>query len=48
MYEMIYSNGALLSAGRIQAAEFINQGRAYRAVYFQQDEQHRRYYTPKQ
>lgn len=46
VYEMIYSNGALLSAGRIQAAEFINQGRAYRAVYFQKDEQHGDYYTP--
>ena len=46
VYEMIYSNGTLLSAGRIQAAEFINQGRAYRAVYFQKDEQHGDYYTP--
>ena len=39
VYEMIYSNGALLSMGRIPAAEFINQGRAYRAVYFQKDAQ---------
>jgi murein DD-endopeptidase MepM/ murein hydrolase activator NlpD len=46
VYEMIYSNGALLSVGRIQAAEFINQGRAYRAVYFQKDAQHGDYYTP--
>jgi len=46
VYEMIYSNGALLSAGRIQAAEFINQGRAFRAIYFQKDAQHGDYYTP--
>jgi len=40
MYEMIYSNGALVNTGRIQAAEFINQGQTYRAIYFQDD-----YYT---
>ncbi|MDP1997090.1 MAG: peptidoglycan DD-metalloendopeptidase family protein [Gallionella sp.] len=40
MYEMIYSNGTLVNTGRIQAAEFINQGQTYRAVYFQGD-----YYT---
>jgi len=40
MYEMIYSNGTLVNAGRIQAAEFISQGQTYRAVYFQGD-----YYT---
>jgi murein DD-endopeptidase MepM/ murein hydrolase activator NlpD len=46
VYEMIYSNGTLLSAGRIQAAEFVNQGHAYRVVYFQKDAQHGDYYTP--
>ncbi|MDH4285946.1 MAG: peptidoglycan DD-metalloendopeptidase family protein [Gallionella sp.] len=46
VYEMNYSNGTLLSTGRIQAAEFINQGRTYRAVYFQKDAQHGDYYTP--
>ena len=46
VYEMTYSNGALLHTGRIKAAEFINQGRAYRAVYFQSDDQHGDYYTP--
>jgi len=40
MYEMIYSNGALVNTGLIQAAEFINQGQTYRAIYFQGD-----YYT---
>jgi len=46
VYEMTYSNGALVRAGRIQAAEFINQGHSYRAVYFQSDAQHGDYYTP--
>jgi murein DD-endopeptidase MepM/ murein hydrolase activator NlpD len=46
MYEMTYSNGALLHTGRIQAAEFINQGHTYRAVYFQKDAQNGDYYTP--
>jgi len=40
VYEMTYSNGALVNNGHIQAAEFINQGQVYRAVYFQGD-----YYT---
>lgn len=46
MYEMTYSNGALVHAGRIQAAEFVNQGHSYRAVYFQTDAQHGDYFTP--
>jgi murein DD-endopeptidase MepM/ murein hydrolase activator NlpD len=46
VYEMTYGNGSLYRTGRIQAAEFINQGRTYRAVYFHKDEQHGDYYTP--
>ncbi len=46
LYEMTYSNGALLRTGRIQAAEFINQGTAYRAIYFQGNAQRGDYYTP--
>jgi len=46
VYEMSYSNGALVRTGRIQAAEFINQGHTYRAVYFQSDADHGDYYTP--
>ncbi|MBI3222051.1 MAG: M23 family metallopeptidase [Nitrosomonadales bacterium] len=46
VYEMTYSNGELIDAGRIQAAEFINQGHAYRAVYFQGDTPNGDYYTP--
>ncbi|MGO8756251.1 MAG: peptidoglycan DD-metalloendopeptidase family protein [Gallionellaceae bacterium] len=45
-YEMTYSNGEPLRVGRIQAAEFINQGKSYRAVYFQADSKHGDYYTP--
>lgn len=46
VYEMTYSNGALVKAGQIQAAEFINQGQVYRAVRFQSDASHSDYYTP--
>ena len=46
VYEMTYSNGALLHMGRIQAAEFINQGHTYRALYFQKDALHGNYFTP--
>lgn len=46
VYEMTYSNGALLNTGRIQAAELINQGRVYRAVYFEKDAKHGDYFTP--
>lgn len=46
VYEMTYSNGALLNTGRIQAAEFINQGQVYRAIYFEKDAKHGDYYTP--
>lgn len=47
VYEMTYSNGELIDAGRIQAAEFINQGHAYRAIYFKGEGQSTGdYYTP--
>ncbi|MCG6933602.1 MAG: M23 family metallopeptidase [Gallionella sp.] len=46
VYEMTYSNGALLHMGRIQAAEFVNQGQTYRALYFQKDAQQGDYFTP--
>ena len=45
-YEVIYSNGEPVRNGRIQAAEFINQGKTYRVVYFQTDSTHGGYYTP--
>lgn len=46
VYEMSYSNGEPVRTGRIQAAEFINRGKTYRAMYFQADSNHGDYYTP--
>ena len=46
IYEMTYSNGALVDSGRIQAAEFINRGQSYRAVYFSADAKRGDYYSP--
>ncbi|MDO8412380.1 MAG: peptidoglycan DD-metalloendopeptidase family protein [Gallionellaceae bacterium] len=46
VYEMSYSNGEPVQTGRIQAAEFINQGKAYRVVYFQTAPNRGDYYTP--
>ena len=46
VYEMTYSNGEPVRAGRVQAAEFINQGKAYRVVYFQTGANHGDYYNP--
>lgn len=45
-YEVTYSNGEPVRTGRIQAAEFINQGKAYRVVFFQTGSNHGDYYTP--
>jgi murein DD-endopeptidase MepM/ murein hydrolase activator NlpD len=46
VYEMTYSNGEPVRAGRILAAEFINRGKAYSAVYFQTSSGHGDYFTP--
>ena len=46
VYEMDYSNGEPVRAGRIRAAEFINQGQSYRVVYFKADSSYGDYYTP--
>lgn len=46
VYEMDYNNGEPVRAGRIRAAEFINQGVSYRVVYFKADGSHGDYYTP--
>jgi len=46
VYEMTYSNGEAVRSGRILAAEFINQGRAFRAVYFQTTPTAGDYYSP--
>jgi len=46
IYEMTYINGEAARTGRILAAEFINQGRTYRAVYFQTTNLSGDYYSP--
>lgn len=46
VYEVNYSNGEPVRSGRILAAEFINQGHAYRSVYFQTSATTGDYYTP--
>ncbi|MFA6120188.1 MAG: peptidoglycan DD-metalloendopeptidase family protein [Sideroxydans sp.] len=46
IYEMTYINGEAARTGRILAAEFINQGRTYRAVYFQTTSFSGDYYSP--
>ncbi len=46
IYEMNYSNGEATRAGRIQAAEFINQDISHRIVYFQGNGQRGGYFTP--
>ena len=45
VFEMTYSNGEPVRSGRILAAEFVNQGHAYRAVYFQTSNTSGDYYT---
>jgi len=46
IYEVFYHEGRAIKSGRLLAAEFINQGRSYRAVWFQDNEGKGGYYTP--
>jgi murein DD-endopeptidase MepM/ murein hydrolase activator NlpD len=46
VFEALYSNGEFVRTGRIVAAEFVNAGRAYRAIYFQDAAGRGGYYTP--
>lgn len=46
IYEMAYNNGIPMRTGRILAAEFINQGTSYRAMYFQKTNYSGDYFTP--
>ncbi len=45
IYEMFYHEGRAIKSGRLLAAEFINQGKSYRAVWFQDAEGKGGYYT---
>lgn len=46
VYEAGYSNGDPVKVGRVLAAEFVNQGRTYRAVYYRASEKSGGYYAP--
>lgn len=46
IYEMTYVNGEAARTGRILSAEFINNGRVFRAAYFQTTEYTGDYYSP--
>ncbi len=46
VYEMYYDEGVPIRPGRILAAEFINDGKAYRALWFEYAKGQGGYYTP--
>ena len=46
IYEVNYSNGEAVSTGNILAAEFINQGHQYRALYYEMSKNNGSYYSP--
>lgn len=45
VYEMLYESGELVAPGRIVAAQFVNDGHAYHAVLFRDDEGVEGYYS---
>jgi len=46
VYEAFYHNGNLIKTGRLLSAEFVNQGKSYRAVYFKDSLGREGYFTP--
>ena len=46
IYEMFYHEGRAIKSGRLLGAEFMNQGKSYRAIWFQDAEGKGGYYTP--
>ena len=46
VYEVFYHQGQPVKTGRVVAAEFINHGKTYRAIYYQNAEGEGGYYTP--
>lgn len=46
VYQANYSDGEFLGIGRVIAAEFINQGKTHRAVYFEDERGRGGYYAP--
>jgi len=45
VYETYYHQGDLVKTGRVVAAEFVNAGKTYQAVYFENNEGKGGYYT---
>ena len=46
VYETVYENGVPLRAGRILAAEFVNQGNTHTVVLYREADGSENYYTP--
>lgn len=46
VYETLHSNGEPVRSGRVLAAEFINDGKSYQAVYFRDRDGREGYYSP--
>jgi len=46
VYEANYAHGEFVGVGRVVTAEFMNQGKTYRAVYFQDQNGRGGYYAP--
>ncbi len=46
VYETVYDNGVPIRAGRILAAEFINQGKKHTVVLYRESDGNEAYYTP--
>ncbi len=46
VYEAFYLDGQLVKTGRLLATEFVNQGKAYQALYFQDTQGRDGYYSP--
>ncbi len=46
VYETLYQGGNAIRTGRLLAAEFVNQGKAYQAIYFRDPNGHEGYYSP--
>ncbi len=46
VYEMLYQNGEPVRVGKVLTAEFVNQNKVYRVVYFESPDGEGDYYTP--
>lgn len=46
VYEGFYHRGEMVKTGRVLAAEFVNQGKTYQAIWFDPEKGEGGYYTP--